>query len=213
VRQACGPDLYGRFNFDEFFKSKRGLHTGPRILFNPIDGHMRIVVSCLKALGDGLHSDSDNPERSSNALHDYAIKRLPEHLKELASANLEGADSARKEDLGTHLYYMLTKEEYLKTWLFAGDKYDLSSLRELWLDDDSTVLNILKLFEDSFIRETMAVSERGKKEPLDTSVRSVLKEATAFMIRRWLQVEDWDIVPAFEWTRSYYVKVQSSPFS
>jgi hypothetical protein len=209
VRQACGTDLYKRFEFDEFFNTKRGLRARSKIVFNPIDGRLRIAVSCLKALGDGSDSNPDEPERSSKSLHDYAIRELPEHLKELASADLEDADVARKGDLGTHLCCLLTEELYLRTWL--SPEYADES-RGLWLDEDSTVLNIVKLFQDRVIRKSIAVSKNFNRESLDAEPLSVLKETTAFMIRHWLHVEDWSIASAFEWVKGYYIKVRRSAF-
>jgi hypothetical protein len=164
---------------------------------------LRIAVSCLKALGDNPDRISGDAERTSKALHEYAVKELPSHLKELASADLTGADRTRKEELGTHLYSLLLKEAYLKTWLSAEYATDV---RNVWLDDDSTELNILSLFKNEDVRRPV-VDKAGGVKVLETDTVGVYCKATAFLIRQWLGVEDWDVASAFEWVKAHYLKV------
>ncbi|KAK8152826.1 hypothetical protein BC567DRAFT_267820 [Phyllosticta citribraziliensis] len=57
LANVCGDDLYQRFGFNEFFKEK-GDTTQNDIDFHPIDGHIKIITTCLKSLEADMLSDS-----------------------------------------------------------------------------------------------------------------------------------------------------------
>lgn len=198
IRHVCGPELYNRFGFREFFQAKQSPRKGARIMYNEVDGHLRITVSCLKALGYGS-------DKNAKALHNYAVEELPRHLNSLASADLGGADRNRKNELGTHLHCLLSEDAYLKTWLSPEVS---GRVCEVWLHDDSTVHSILRLLEDRDVRRGISTDASEWDEPSATC--TLYEKATRYMVEQWLGADDWDVASAFEWVQAYYLKVSSN---
>ncbi|KAI0394939.1 hypothetical protein F5Y17DRAFT_234248 [Xylariaceae sp. FL0594] len=164
LTNVCPPDLFRRFEFDEFFNQKLGAGLKEYIHLDPDNAEIRIAYTCLVIL-------TDEDLREKEKLHRYAIYWLFEHLE---AVDLSVADRELKakvgpllvrlftEDTGIDsLFWLFDENVSMKTWELAEASY-LREARVEWLYSAVGVQEIARWFNDSSVTKYIS-DEVGQK--------------------------------------------------
>jgi hypothetical protein len=200
--QACGKDLYKRFEFEEFFRAKRSLPQ-KAITFNPVDGHLKIIVACVQSLQDDSGIDT-------RALRAYAIENLPRHIHEVILSGLAVDHPTGTAEAIKHLHFLFTKESYMKVWLSPKESDDTLNT---WLRDDAIMHDILGLSQNKAVQSTNIVPNATKTwlDQLKSNPTSLYNETAEFMAKQWLRQDTWEVMSAFRWVRECCTNVSVFP--
>ncbi|KAI0839945.1 hypothetical protein F5Y06DRAFT_18863 [Hypoxylon sp. FL0890] len=153
LNNVCPPDLYERFEFDQFFKAKLGAKHKEYICLDPDNANIKITLTCLTIL-------TEEELRNKTNLRRYAMYWLLEHMQEV---DLSAADRELKAQVGPLLVKLFTEEcgidsmfwpfdlsVSINTW--DWDEYiELREARCEWLYSMSGVQEISRWLHDSSV--------------------------------------------------------------
>ncbi|KAK8159314.1 hypothetical protein IWX90DRAFT_507586 [Phyllosticta citrichinensis] len=137
LKSVCGDELYKKFGFVQFFNEKEEpLRRG--IYFHPIQGHIHIITTCLKAI---CHTETDDYQ----SLFQYTAWRLPWHLSQIDPEMLSDGQIAAMAKVMPLLCQFLDDDHVIERW-FRVDW--LHTLRDSWFSADNDEDFISKWFND-----------------------------------------------------------------
>ncbi|KAI2626925.1 hypothetical protein GGS26DRAFT_144955 [Hypomontagnella submonticulosa] len=153
LNNVCPPDLFERFEFEQFFDKKLSTRHREYICLDPDNNDIKISITCLIIL-------TEEELRKNGELRQYAIYWLLEHLK---AVDLSAADRELKAQVGPLLVKLLTEEcgvdsmfwpfdldVSMKTWDL--DEYLVTrSARCEWVYSTSGVQEISRWLHDSSV--------------------------------------------------------------
>lgn len=153
LNNVCPPDLYTRFEFEQFFNAKLGARQKEYICLDPENADIRIVLTCLIIL-------TEVDLRNNESLREYAGYWLMDHLEKV---DLSAADRDLKARVGPLLVKLFTDEcgidsmfwpfdlnVSLKTW----DQGEYALLREIrgeWVYSMAGVEQVSRWLHDSSV--------------------------------------------------------------
>ncbi|KAI0169269.1 hypothetical protein GGR52DRAFT_514396 [Hypoxylon sp. FL1284] len=174
LNNVCPPELYTRFDFEQFFSAKLGAGQKEYICLDPENADIRIVLTCLIIL-------TEVDLRNKDGLREYAGYWLLDHLEKV---DLSIADRELKAQIGPLLVKLFTDEDgidsmfwpfdlnvSMKTW----DQGEYALLREVrgeWVYSMAGVEQVSRWLHDS------AVTKRINTE-LGSSFTSAVKMSSA----------------------------------
>ncbi|KAI1141311.1 hypothetical protein F5Y05DRAFT_256922 [Hypoxylon sp. FL0543] len=126
LNNVCPPDLYERFEFDQFFKAKLGAKHKEYICLDPDNADIKIVLTSLTIL-------TEEELRSKTNLRRYAMYWLMEHMQEV---DLSAADRELKAQVGPLLVKLFTEECGIDSMFWP---FDLSVSISTWDEDEYIV--------------------------------------------------------------------------
>ncbi|KAH7309813.1 hypothetical protein B0I35DRAFT_440677 [Stachybotrys elegans] len=112
----CPPELYGKFGFDDFFKSKM-VQKGNYIHKDPDNAHINLLIRCLRYF---IVRQDDNRKYANNSdgtlnIERYARQYLTQHLQEV---DLSLAERSLKAQAGKALVEFFNDPEALSFFLY-----------------------------------------------------------------------------------------------
>ncbi|KAL1625387.1 hypothetical protein SLS54_003479 [Diplodia seriata] len=209
---VCDEKLYGDFGFKEFFESLQR-HPGKTIGFNRVDGHSRIILTCLEA----LCSDNERVKAEAEPLVDLAITRLPWHLSQIRPHELSYVDVPKRREIGKLLFGLFKNRKCVVRWLTAER---IERIRHKWLYHPQKQNKIslagitLQWFKDP---EVVAGVDMAGRELINTIIygtrrlRDLFVDATHFIAEKWLLHQDWDVAQTFWWVLGYVQEKTDNP--
>ncbi|KAI0120920.1 hypothetical protein F4776DRAFT_232288 [Hypoxylon sp. NC0597] len=153
LNNVCPPDLYERFEFEQFFKAKLGAKHKEYICLDPDNADLKITLTCLIIL-------TEEELRNKTNLRRYAMYWLLEHMQ---AVDLSAADRELKAQVGPLLVKLFTEECGIDSmfWPFnlsvSVNTWDLDEYIELrdtrceWLYSMSGVQEISRWLHDSSV--------------------------------------------------------------
>ncbi|OTA62308.1 hypothetical protein K449DRAFT_395053 [Hypoxylon sp. EC38] len=153
LNNVCPPDLYERFEFDQFFQAKLGAKHKEYICLDPDNADLKITLTCLIIL-------TEEELRNKTNIRRYAMYWLLEHMQEV---DLSAADRELKAQVGPLLVKLFTEECGIDAmfWPFnlsvSVNTWDLDEYIELrdtrceWLYSMSGVQEISRWLRDSSV--------------------------------------------------------------
>ncbi|KAH8430949.1 uncharacterized protein LDX57_008612 [Aspergillus melleus] len=170
---VCPPDVYAKFNFDDYLAQKSSRKTSSVYKDDPHTGETNMALACLEILTQEL-------DKKRTRLLPYARKYL---LKHLAAVDLALADITCKSGVGSRLVHLFTDDASLDT-LLDGDESTSSptvhrKVRGAWLYDGSSVSVIVRWLSDSAVisgasevqRQWVDVLLKGDKDLLEPAAK------------------------------------------
>ncbi|OJD37796.1 neutral amino acid permease [Diplodia corticola] len=200
---VCDEKLYGDFGFKEFFEGLQR-HPSKTIVFNRVDGHSKIILTCLKAL-----CAEDDVKAEAEPLVDLAITRLSWHLSQIHSHELSYVDVSRRRTIGQLLVKLFRDRKCIEGWLTPER---IEKIRHRWLyhpqqQHKSSLAGIaLQWLKDP---EVVAWIDPAERELVNTIIygtkrlRDLFAEATNFVAEKWLLDQNWDVTQTFWWVLGY----------
>ncbi|KAI1760247.1 hypothetical protein GGR53DRAFT_94768 [Hypoxylon sp. FL1150] len=162
LNNVCPPELYTRFEFEQFFNAKLGARQKEYICLDPENADIRIALTCLVIL-------TEVDLRDNWSLREYAGYWLFDHLDKV---DLSAADRDLKARVGLLLVKLFTDENgidsmfwpfdlnvSLKTW----DQGEYALLREIrgeWVYSMAGVEQVSRWLHDSSVTKYIT-SEPG----------------------------------------------------
>ncbi|KAK8022574.1 hypothetical protein PG993_013341 [Apiospora rasikravindrae] len=155
LSSVCPPDLYSRFDFEQFFHGRIGAGQKQSICLDPDNAHIRIVITCLIIL-------TDEGYRKNRQLRDYAALHLLFHLD---AVDLSAADLSKdlKAEVGPLLVKLFTEESGIdalfwpvvvsmsfKTWS-EDEGITLQETRGEWVYSAEGVRQVALWLKDSMV--------------------------------------------------------------
>lgn len=153
LHNVCPPELYQRFEFEQFFDAKLGARQKEYICLDPDNADIRIASTCLTILTEG-------GPNSIKPLQQYASFWLLDHLRD---TDLSAADRGFKAEIGPLLVRLLTEERgidamfwphelyvSMKTWQ-AGENANLQEARGEWVYSAEGVKQVATWLKDSSV--------------------------------------------------------------
>ncbi|KAI1772333.1 hypothetical protein F4818DRAFT_183578 [Hypoxylon cercidicola] len=153
LNNVCPPELYTRFEFEQFFNAKLGAGQKEYICLDPENDDIRIVLTCLIIL-------TEADLRKNESLREYAGYWLLDHMEKV---DLSAADRDLKARVGPLLVKLFTDESgidsmfwpfdlnvSLKTW----DQGEYALLREVrgeWVYSMAGVEQVSRWLHDSSV--------------------------------------------------------------
>ncbi|KAI1387286.1 uncharacterized protein F4822DRAFT_406000 [Hypoxylon trugodes] len=173
LNNVCPPDLYSRFEFEQFLDAKLGAKHRDYICLDPDNANIKIALTSLIIL-------TEKDLRSNTVLRKYAMYWLLDHLH---AVDLSAADRELKAQVGPLLVKLFTEEcgidsmfwpfnldVSINTW--DWDEYiELRETRSEWVYSMSGVQEISKWLHDS------SVTKYIKDEPGASFVEAVKTSA------------------------------------
>ncbi|KAI1472733.1 uncharacterized protein F4812DRAFT_22975 [Daldinia caldariorum] len=123
LNNVCPPELYQRFEFEQFFQTKLGAKHKEYICLDPDNAEIKAVIACLTIL-------TEKELRNNRDLRQYAINWLYSHMK---GVDLSAADRELKAQAGPLLVKLFTEECGIDS-LFWPFELDVS--KQTWEDDE-----------------------------------------------------------------------------
>ncbi|CAJ2505515.1 Uu.00g129090.m01.CDS01 [Anthostomella pinea] len=153
MRNVCPTELYERFGFEQFFKTKAGVKEGGSITYDPDNAHINIALTSLVIL-------TDESLRTSRKIRNYAMYYLLEHMEVV---DLSAANPELKSQVGPLLVKLFTEEcgiesmfwsfdlnVSMKTWN-RQEYLHLRRTRSEWVYTTIGVTEMLRWFHDSHV--------------------------------------------------------------
>ncbi|KAI0386389.1 hypothetical protein F5Y04DRAFT_121540 [Hypomontagnella monticulosa] len=153
LNNVCPPDLFERFEFEQFFDAKLSTRHKEYICLDPDNAEIKVAIACLVIL-------TEEDLRNNTLLRRYAMYWLLEHLQDV---DLSAADRELKAQVGPLLVKLFTEECGIDSmfWLFESDvsmkTWDLgeyvysSDVRNEWLYSTFGVQEISRWLHDSSV--------------------------------------------------------------
>lgn len=196
LKSFRGGELYTRFGFKQFFQERLSARP-PEINIGHVDGHMRIIF-CL------LRSFCPEHREDSAVLHDYAVKHLLWHLRQVNLASLARAESQMKMEIGRWLYAFFMHKKLVRAW-FTHDRLHVI-FSEWWESLDE----VLRWFQDPGVGEG-AREVSGKKEAMIVLERKdLLLEASRTLASQWLLKSEWNAADTLRWILRLPIEVSKA---
>ncbi|KAI1322872.1 hypothetical protein F5Y16DRAFT_385424 [Xylariaceae sp. FL0255] len=160
---VCPPELYERFEFEEFFNTKLGARLKEYISLDPDNSHIKIIFTCLVIL-------TEVELRTNTQLRYYAMYWLMEHMQEV---DLSAADREQKAQIGPLVVRLFTEDCGVDSlfWPFdlnvsamtweEGEESFLREARIEWVYSSSGVREISRWIQDSSVTRYIT-SDVGK---------------------------------------------------
>ncbi|KAI1799920.1 hypothetical protein F4811DRAFT_69805 [Daldinia bambusicola] len=123
LNNVCPPQLYQRFEFEQFFQTKLGAKHKEYICLDPDNAEIKAVIACLTIL-------TVEELRNNRDLRQYAINWLYNHMK---AVDLSAADRELKAQAGPLLVKLFTEECGVDS-LFWPFELDVS--KQTWENDE-----------------------------------------------------------------------------
>ncbi|KAI0846413.1 hypothetical protein F5Y00DRAFT_145193 [Daldinia vernicosa] len=143
LSNVCPPDLYKRFEFENFFRKKLGAKHKDYICLDPDNADIKAAIACLIIL-------TEEELRNKRGLRQYAINWLFDHLKEV---DLSAADRGLKAQVGPLLVKLFTEECGIDS-LFWPFELDVSN--QTWEGDENIDLRYARI---EWVYSTAGVQE------------------------------------------------------
>jgi hypothetical protein len=126
---VCPPELYGRFEFEQFFQAKKMTQSKNFICQDDENAHLRITLACLTIL-------TDVDFRNIWKLRSYAVEWILDHMK---AVNLAVADQELKSRAGPMLLMLFTHEHGIDSMFWP---HDLNISMKNWRETEYPILEI-----------------------------------------------------------------------
>lgn len=142
---VCPPDIYAKFNFDEFFDRKLS-RKGEHICRDDKDtAEVKLAVTCLCIL-------TEERDKRHERLRLYAMNNFLRHLK---AADLALAEREWKLAVGPRLVKLFSDDASIDTLLWTPGMEDAIAfghrIRSIWIESDEAVDEILRWLRDSAV--------------------------------------------------------------
>lgn len=162
LTNVCPPDLYRRFEFEQFFEAKSGARNRVYIHLDPDNAELRITLASLTIL-------TDEVLRHNWDLRRYAMYWLLTHMHKV---DLSAADRELKSQVGPLLVRLFTEpcgidsmfwsfnlDNSMRLWRQGEHKY-LREARAEWVYSAEGIQEIVRWFQDSSVTRRI-VDEKG----------------------------------------------------
>ncbi|KAH9988834.1 hypothetical protein F4779DRAFT_267706 [Xylariaceae sp. FL0662B] len=123
LSNVCPPNLYNRFEFEQFFDAKLGAGNKDYICLDPDNADIKIVLTSLVIL-------TEEQLRNNKSLRQYAMYWLLDHLTEV---DLSAADRALKARVGPLLVKLFTDPCGIDSMFWP---FDLNVSMGTWNEDE-----------------------------------------------------------------------------
>ncbi|KAK8238647.1 hypothetical protein HDK90DRAFT_465426 [Phyllosticta capitalensis] len=163
LQTVCGEPLYNKFGFDKFFKDKKDPPPG-LIEFNPIDAHIKMITTCLKAACSRKRDEYES-------IHKYTTRWLPWHLSEIHPDMLSTSQVRKMADVMPLLCQFFSERDVVEAWFkpewteeslegwFSAEKQPDCAMR--WIND----LSFAKIHEVQAPQESFDWLALDKSHP------------------------------------------------
>ncbi|GME51307.1 hypothetical protein GTA08_BOTSDO05102 [Neofusicoccum parvum] len=207
---VCDEDLFAKFGFTDFFMRLQN-HSGKSIHFERVDGHARIIHTCLKA----LCSQDKRSRAESEPLVDYAITNLRWHLSQIDLPEFDHASTQKRGAIGKLLYNLFMDKNCVEAWLTPGRS---QQIRQEWLtrtprrNQKTLAEEVFKWFRDPDVVGGIGPHGRERINSIIYGSRKsgdLFREATKAMAGNWLLRQDWDVAQALWWILGFIQDVSS----
>lgn len=186
---VCGPELFGRFGFEEFFKQKLRRQTLV-INLDPKAGDAKLLKKCLMVIADGTALNSYQL-KSAESLLKYAQTWCPEHLLDVDRESVKDKD---KKEIGA-LIVRIFREPGSTKRLVKDNEYFKSD----WLRTDYKLERVQGWMTDPEVMKGLDDEDRewinGK---VSKNIHYILLPAMATVAKCWLQEYEWSEDMAYE---------------
>ena len=202
LESVCDPDLYQKFQFEQFFLAKLSTSTA-FIQFDVQSSHMRISKTCIDAIV--------NPDAIWAPLDGYFIGWWHTHLEQI---DLSLTLPREKTAIGGELIKLFSDEQAIKKWV-TQDR--LWNMRQTWLVAEKYPDTVLNWFRDSAVIK--GVDAAGKQWAKDLTSNSrpdadLLEHIAKYVASQWLGKSDWYIdSDLILFLHSYVCKVSRASFT
>ncbi|PLB49788.1 hypothetical protein P170DRAFT_510250 [Aspergillus steynii IBT 23096] len=151
---VCPPDVYAKFNFDDYLAQKSSRKSTSVFKDDPHTGETKMALACLHVLTQEL-------DKKRMRLLPYARKYL---LKHLAAVDLALADITCKSRVGSRLVQLFTEDSSIDR-LLDGDESTSSpavhrKVRDAWIYDDDSVDIVVRWLGDSAVVSGISDEQR-----------------------------------------------------
>ncbi|KAF2209646.1 hypothetical protein CERZMDRAFT_70123 [Cercospora zeae-maydis SCOH1-5] len=191
-----GEDLYDRFGFEAFFKSKLG-DQAVRIHLETFNiSHVRLAQACLVAICDKFEDE----EYAS--FHTYAYEWFADHLR--AITDNDEIDVATKQDVGRKLIRVLREQAFIETWWNKERMF----LRSYWVYGTSCLDPVFKWLSDPVVQRGLLDMPTERQWVIsatsdDTKPYQLLANVAKYMAQKWYEQDDMGSDP-FWWLYGYH---------
>ncbi|KAK6957134.1 hypothetical protein Daesc_002419 [Daldinia eschscholtzii] len=153
LNNVCPPELYQRFEFEQFFRTKLGAKHKEYICLDPDNAELKAVIVCLTIL-------TEKELRNNHDLRQYAVNWLFDHMKDV---DLSAADRELKAQVGPLLVKLFTDECGIDSlfWPFEldvskqtwedGEYIDIRDARIDWVYSTAGVQEVSRWLHDSSV--------------------------------------------------------------
>lgn len=137
VKSYCSTQLYERFKFHDFFRSKA---TDQAAILH-LDDSQRVAIAILQTCLESLCDKEKASDPRFTPLREYATLWFGEHLVDI---DLFGPDQKALQSAGTKLVHLLWSEDAIDLWWVPALN---SSLRYDWLQEEDYLQKLVDLLK------------------------------------------------------------------
>jgi hypothetical protein len=197
LESVCDPDLYQKFQFEQFFLAKLSTSTAV-IQFDEQASQLRILQTCVEAL--------INPDPIWEPMDYYFTGWWQYHLEEIDLSLTAPRD---KMNIGGQLVKLFFDQKVIEKWV---TETHLPFLRGQWLLDEKYSDVMLSWLRDSAV--VKGLDEDGKQWAKDLTSNSrpdadLLEHIAKFIANKWLTDSGWPIDDLVLFVHSFVYKVSA----
>ncbi|KAK8252234.1 hypothetical protein HDK77DRAFT_145275 [Phyllosticta capitalensis] len=205
LKTVCDEPLYNKFGFDKFFKDKEDPPPG-LIEFNPIDAHIKIITTCLKAACSRKRDEYES-------IHEYTTRWLPWHLSEIHPDMLSTSQVKKMAEVMPLICRFFSESDVVEAWF--KPEWTRRSL-EGWFSAEKQPDCAMRWINDLSFAKIPEVQELRKSVHNLRDDTELLKQATYTAAFDWLALDNshprWRFfyLDSCQWIVSYLNELQQS---
>ncbi|KAK2880197.1 hypothetical protein FQN49_000471 [Arthroderma sp. PD_2] len=196
LNSVCDKELFDKFGFEEFFKSKLGAKAASiRVNMETLKIH-NIIVGM-----EAVESERGEELEMLRHSHFYFFQN---HLSEV---DLALTHPEPKTKIGSLLIKHFTDEAYLKKWWIDDRMFQ----RSWWAYHDRHVNTVLKWFKDSAVTRNLSPEMKEWVNGLISNTNpadDLLCHSAKYIAKKWLQTVVWKPKEIFLWLLGYVTKIK-----
>ncbi|EFR01479.1 hypothetical protein MGYG_04487 [Nannizzia gypsea CBS 118893] len=197
LNSVCDKELFDKFGFEEFFKSKLGSKSASiRVNMETLKVHVILV---------GMKSVANERDEEMQALRNAHFYSFQECLEEV---DLALTQPEPKTEIGSYLIKHFTDETYMRKWWIADRMFQ----RSWWSYEDKHVNTMLKWFKDSAVTRNLSAEMKEWVNGLISNINpndDLLSHTAKYLAKQWLQTVNWESRYLFWWLLGYVTKIKA----
>ncbi|KAM5491983.1 hypothetical protein MaudMau93_001732 [Microsporum audouinii] len=196
LNSVCDKELFDKFGFEEFFKSKLGAKAASiRVNMETLKVHTVLV---------GMKSVANERDEELQSLRNSHFYFFQDYLDEI---DLALTQPAPKTEIGSYLIKHFTDEAYMKVWWVEDRMFQ----RSWWSYQDKHVNTMLKWFKDSAVTRNLSPEMKEWVNGLISNINpndDLLCYTAKYLAKKWLQTVNWETREPFLWLLGYVTKIK-----
>ncbi|EGD98293.1 hypothetical protein TESG_05672 [Trichophyton tonsurans CBS 112818] len=197
LNSVCDKELFEKFGFEEFFKSKLGSKSAS-IRVNVETVKIYVILVGMKS----VVSDRDEELTALRNAHFYSFQEC------LEAVDLALTQPEPKTEIGTYLIKHFTDETYMKKWWIEDRMFQ----RSWWSYEDKHVNTMLKWFKDSAVTRNLSAEMKEWVNGLISNANpndDLLCHTAKYIAKQWLLTVNWETRNFFWWLLGYVTKIKA----